>query len=71
MALEAHLVTTNADVPGHRVSRNLGVVHAHAVCALSSWGNLGAVVQSFVSGDLKVLQKRMSRAGVTLVGSPT
>lgn len=60
--VEERQVTTSAELPGHRVSRNLGTAFGHAACAMSSWGNLGAVVQSLVSGDLDDMARRIGHA---------
>jgi uncharacterized protein YbjQ (UPF0145 family) len=62
MHLEPQWVTTGCQIPGHRIVSSLGLAQGMSVCAPSAFGNLGAVLQSFVSGDLSALKERIERA---------
>lgn len=62
MPLDPQRVTTGSEIPGHRIVAGLGLVQGTSVCAPSAFGNLGAVIQSFVSGDLSALKERIERA---------
>jgi len=46
--IEPHLVTTANDIPGYRVTRNLGMVRGVTVRSRSVFGTLGASLQTLV-----------------------
>jgi uncharacterized protein YbjQ (UPF0145 family) len=48
------LTTTTFDLPGYRVSKNLGVVRGIIVRSRSFIGNLGASLQTIVGGNITV-----------------
>ena len=48
------LTTTAFDLPGYRVTRNLGVVRGIIVRSRSVIGNLGASLQTLVGGNITV-----------------
>jgi uncharacterized protein YbjQ (UPF0145 family) len=48
-----HALTTTAfDVPGHRVTRNLGVVRGIVVRSRSIFGTIGGALQTIVGGNI-------------------
>jgi uncharacterized protein YbjQ (UPF0145 family) len=48
-----HALTTTAfDVPGHRVTRNLGVVRGIVVRSRSIFGTVGGALQTLVGGNI-------------------
>jgi uncharacterized protein YbjQ (UPF0145 family) len=48
-----HALTTTAfDVPGHRVTRNLGVVRGIVVRSRSIFGTIGGALQTLVGGNI-------------------
>ena len=49
------LVTTAFEVPGYRVTRNLGVVRGIVVRSRSIFGTIGAGLQTLVGGNITLL----------------
>ncbi|HEX8176087.1 MAG TPA: YbjQ family protein [Pyrinomonadaceae bacterium] len=47
-----HMVTTAFDMPGFRITRNLGVVRGIVVRSRNLFVNIGAVFQSMVGGNI-------------------
>jgi uncharacterized protein YbjQ (UPF0145 family) len=47
-----HMVTTAFEMPGFRVTQNLGVVRGIVVRSRNLFVNIGAVVQSMVGGNI-------------------
>jgi len=48
-----HALTTTAfDLPGHRVTRNLGVVRGIVVRSRSIFGTIGGALQTLVGGNI-------------------
>jgi uncharacterized protein YbjQ (UPF0145 family) len=50
--IEAELVTTALELPGHRIVRNLGVVRGIVVRSRSIFGNIGAAFQMLFGGNI-------------------
>jgi uncharacterized protein YbjQ (UPF0145 family) len=50
--IDATLVTTALEVPGHRIVRNFGVVRGIVVRSRSVVGTIGASLQTLVGGDI-------------------
>ena len=50
--VDSYLVTTAFDLPGYRTVRNLGVVRGIVVRSRSIVGNIGAVLQTLVGGNI-------------------
>ena len=46
------LVTTAFDLPGHKITRNLGVVRGIVVRSRSIAGNIGAGIQTLLGGNI-------------------
>ena len=46
------MVTTAMDLPGYRITRNLGVVRGIVVRSRSIFGNIGAGLQSLLGGNI-------------------
>ncbi len=49
------MVTTSWELPGYRITRNLGVVRGVTVRSRSVVGNLGASLQSLFGGNISIL----------------
>ncbi|HEX8749293.1 MAG TPA: YbjQ family protein [Pyrinomonadaceae bacterium] len=47
-----HMVTTTFDMPGFRITQNLGVVRGIVVRSRNLFVNIGAVFQSMVGGNI-------------------
>ena len=52
---ETPYVTTGFDVPGYRITRNLGVVRGITVRSRSVIGRIGVGVQAFFGGNITLL----------------
>lgn len=52
--MDASMVTTAFDLPGYRVSRNLGVVRGITVRSRSALGNLAGGIQAFFGGNITI-----------------
>jgi uncharacterized protein YbjQ (UPF0145 family) len=50
--ISASMVTTAFELPGHRITRNVGVVRGIIVRSRSIVGNVGAALQSLVGGNI-------------------
>jgi uncharacterized protein YbjQ (UPF0145 family) len=50
--ISASMVTTAFELPGHRITRNVGVVRGIVVRSRSIVGNVGAALQSLVGGNI-------------------
>src|SRR3984957_17358897 len=48
------MVTTTLELPGYRVTRNVGVVRGIVVRSRSVFGNFGAMLQTLVGGNITV-----------------
>jgi uncharacterized protein YbjQ (UPF0145 family) len=48
------MVTTAFELPGHRITRNLGIVRGIVVRSRSIVGNVGAALQSIVGGNISL-----------------
>jgi uncharacterized protein YbjQ (UPF0145 family) len=53
--VDASMVTTALELPGHRIVRNFGVVRGIIVRSRSVIGNLGAALQTIVGGNITIL----------------
>jgi len=51
-AIDPRFVTTALDLPGHRVTRNLGVMRGIVVRSRSIVGTIGASLQTLVGGNI-------------------
>src|SRR5258707_15332874 len=56
------MVTTALEVPGHRITRNLGVVRGIVVRSRSIIGNIGAGLQSLFGGNITLYTSMCERA---------
>ena len=52
--IEPGMVTTTNDLPGHRVTRNLGMVRGVTVRSRSVLGTIGASLQTIVGGNITI-----------------
>ena len=50
--MDATLVTTSFDLPGYRVTKNLGVVRGITVLSRSALGNVAGSIQAFFGGNI-------------------
>jgi uncharacterized protein YbjQ (UPF0145 family) len=56
------LTTTTFELPGYRVTRNLGVVRGIVVRSRSVIGNIGASLQALVGGNITLYTSLCERA---------
>ncbi len=52
--IDPALVTTGNDLPGYRVTRNLGMVRGVVVRSRSVFGTIGASLQTLVGGNISL-----------------
>src|ERR1700752_773176 len=52
--IDAKMITTALELPGYRVTRNLGVVRGIIVRSRSIVGNIGACLQTLVCGNISI-----------------
>lgn len=52
--MNASMVTTAFEIPGHRVVKNLGVVRGITVRSRSALGNLAGGIQAFFGGNITI-----------------
>ena len=50
--IDANLVTTAFEIPGHRIVRNLGIVRGIVVRSRSLFGTVGGALQTLVGGNI-------------------
>ncbi len=62
MEIEAEMVTTAFELPGHRVERNLGVVRGIVVRSRSVIGNFGAAIQTIFGGNITIYTQLCEKA---------
>ena len=60
--IDANLITTAQDLPGHRVTRNLGVVRGIIVRSRSLVGNIGASLQTLFGGNITIYTELCQKA---------
>lgn len=60
--IEHHLVTVAFDLPGYRVSQNLGLVRGIVVRSRSIVGNIGAGLQTLFGGNITLYTQLCERA---------
>src|SRR4029079_18303194 len=60
--VDATMVTTANDLPGHRVTRNLGLVRGIVVRSRSLLGTIGAGLQSLVGGNITLYTELCEKA---------
>jgi len=60
--IDGKMITTTLELPGYRVSRNLGVVRGIIVRSRSIVGNIGASLQTLVGGNISIYTKLCEKA---------
>jgi uncharacterized protein YbjQ (UPF0145 family) len=60
--VEPHMVTTAFELPGYRVSKNLGVVRGIVVRSRSIFGNIGAGFQILFGGNITLYTQLCEKA---------
>jgi uncharacterized protein YbjQ (UPF0145 family) len=60
--IEAKLITTAQELPGYRITRNLGVVRGIIVRSRSIVGNIGASLQTLFGGNITIYTELCSKA---------
>ena len=60
--MNPQLVTTAFEVPGHRTTRNLGVVRGIVVRSRSIVGTLGASLQTLIGGNITLYTELCEKA---------
>jgi uncharacterized protein YbjQ (UPF0145 family) len=56
------MVTTALELPGQKISRNLGIVRGIVVRSRSIVGNIGAALQSLVGGNITLYTELCEKA---------
>ena len=62
MSVNARRVTTAFDLPGHRITRNLGIVRGIVVRSRSLIGNIGAGFQTLFGGNITLYTELCEKA---------
>jgi uncharacterized protein YbjQ (UPF0145 family) len=60
--IDAKLITTAQELPGYRITRNLGVVRGIIVRSRSIVGNIGASLQTLFGGNITIYTELCSKA---------
>ena len=60
--IQAAMVSTTNDIPGHRIARPLGVVRGITVRSRSIVGNVGAALQTLVGGNISLFTELCEKA---------
>lgn len=60
--IDAKLITTAFDIPGYRITRNLGVVRGIVVRSRSIIGTIGAGLQTLFGGNITLYTELCERA---------
>ena len=60
--IDTKLITTAQDLPGYRVTRNLGVVRGIIVRSRSIVGNIGASLQTLFGGNITIYTELCEKA---------
>ncbi|MBM2802550.1 MAG: heavy-metal-binding family protein [Deltaproteobacteria bacterium] len=60
--IDAKLITTAQELPGYRISRNLGVVRGIIVRSRSIVGNIGASLQTRFGGNITIYTELCQKA---------
>jgi uncharacterized protein YbjQ (UPF0145 family) len=60
--LKPQFVTTANEIPGHRLTKNLGVVRGLVVRSRSVIGNIGATIQTIFGGNITLYTDLCERA---------
>jgi uncharacterized protein YbjQ (UPF0145 family) len=62
--IQAAMVSTTNDIPGHRIVRPLGIVRGITVRSRSIVGNIGAALQTLVGGNITLYTELCEKARV-------
>lgn len=62
--VDAGMVTSGVELPGHRIVRNFGIVRGIVVRSRSLIGNLGAALQTIWGGNIMLLTNLCERTRV-------
>jgi len=60
--IDAKLITTAQEIPGHRITRNFGVVRGIIVRSRSIVGNIGASLQTLFGGNITIYTELCEKA---------
>jgi uncharacterized protein YbjQ (UPF0145 family) len=60
--MDHSFVTTAFDMDGYRIARNLGIVRGITVRSRSIFGNIGAVLQTIVGGNITLYTELCEKA---------
>jgi uncharacterized protein YbjQ (UPF0145 family) len=60
--IDDRMISTALELPGYRVSRNLGVVRGVIVRSRSIVGNIGASLQTLVGGNISIYTELCEKA---------
>ena len=62
--LNPQFATTANEIPGYRLTRNLGVVRGLVVRSRSVIGNIGATIQTIFGGNITLVKREEKGSGV-------
>jgi uncharacterized protein YbjQ (UPF0145 family) len=60
--MDHSFVTTAFDIDGYRIARNLGIVRGITVRSRSIFGNIGAILQTIVGGNITLYTELCEKA---------
>jgi uncharacterized protein YbjQ (UPF0145 family) len=60
--IDARMITTGPELPGHRITRSLGVVRGIIVRSRSIVGNIGAGLQTLFGGNISIYTELCQKA---------
>lgn len=60
--METHLITTALEIPGYKITKNLGIVRGIIVRSRSVFGNIGAGFQALVGGNITIYTNLCEKA---------
>src|SRR4029434_1347117 len=60
--IDAKMITTALELPGYRITRNLGVVRGIIVRSRSIVGNIGASLQTLFGGHITIYTELSAKA---------
>ena len=66
--MDTTLVTTGLELPGYRITRNLGLVRGITVRSRSIVGKFGAALQTIVGGNISILTELCEKSRAEAFG---
>ncbi len=60
--MDKHLVTTGLEIPGYKITKNLGMVRGITVRSRNVFANIGAGFQALVGGNISIYTELCEKA---------